>query len=155
MILVLKKKEPLIKLAIQTLLLPGRDLNEKFDHAAQFGFDAVELVVNPDFDLVKNINIVRSAISTSGLLISNICTHAIHDPIHPDLVERRKRISVLTDLMTYAEDLEARGVICVPIRSPLTFPNLSPWKDTYQLTKTLTIHTLGAVSYTHLRAHET
>lgn len=130
-------------LAIQTLLLPGRDLDEKFDNAAIFGFNAVELVINPDFDLFKNFSIVQSAMSNSGLPISNLCTHAIHDPIHPDLPERRKRILTLTDLMTYADDLGARGVICVPIRSPLTFPDLSPWKDSFQLTKALTIRTLG------------
>ena len=67
----------------------------------------------------------------------------MHDPIHPDLAERNKRISMLTDLITFADELDAQGVICVPVRSPLYFPNLSPWKDSYQLTKEMTIHILG------------
>jgi sugar phosphate isomerase/epimerase len=133
-----------MRLSIQTLLLPGLDLEEKFYNAANFGFDAVEVVINPDFDLVpKNIAAVKSAMHTSGLPISNICTHPMHDPIHPDLAERKKRLSMLTDLMTFADELHARGVICVPVRSPIKFPNLSPWKNSYQLTKEITIHIIA------------
>lgn len=41
--------------AIQTLLLPGRDLEEKFANAARFGFDAVEVAISPQFDLASNL----------------------------------------------------------------------------------------------------
>jgi sugar phosphate isomerase/epimerase len=132
-----------MQLAIQTLLLPGKELKEKFTNAAHFGFDAVEIVVNPEFDLAQNMASVEEAMTASGLPVSNICTHPIHDPIHPDPTERQQRLSMLAELMRMADELDARGVICVPVRPPHSFPNLSPWKDSYQLVKDMTINILG------------
>jgi sugar phosphate isomerase/epimerase len=130
-------------LAIQTLLLPGSSLEEKFHHAARYGFDAVEVVVNPEFDLAENLPDLRRAMQASGLPISNICTHPTHDPILPDPAERQKRLAVLAELLTLADELGASGVICVPVRPPHEFPALSPWKNRYELLKALTIETLG------------
>ncbi|MDD5467010.1 MAG: hypothetical protein PHS96_04325 [Anaerolineales bacterium] len=41
--------------AIQALLLPGRDLEEEFANAARFSFDAVGVVISPQFDLASNL----------------------------------------------------------------------------------------------------
>jgi len=131
-----------MRLAIQTILLPGNNLEEKFSIAAYYGFDAVEVVVNPEFDLAENLSTIKHAMNTSGLPVSNICTHPIHDPIVPDPDERREKLAVLADLMGMADELDARGVICVPVRPPYTFPDLSPWVDQYELLKNLTVETL-------------
>jgi sugar phosphate isomerase/epimerase len=132
-----------MKLSIQTLLLPGENLQKKFINAARFGFDAVEVVVNPQFDLAENLPEVQNAVRASGLPVSDICTHPMHDPILPDYAERRKRLGALAGLMGLADELGARGVICVPVRPPFEFPDLSPWKNRYELLKALTVETLG------------
>ncbi|MBN1147996.1 MAG: sugar phosphate isomerase/epimerase [Anaerolineales bacterium] len=132
-----------MRLAIQTLLLPGANLEDKFCNAARYGFDAVEIVVNPQFELAQNQGEVRRAMRASGLPVSNICTHPIHDPLLPDPAERRARLAALAELVRLADDLEASGVISVPVRPPYQFPDLSPWKSRYELLKALTIETLG------------
>jgi sugar phosphate isomerase/epimerase len=131
-----------MRVAIQTLLLPGRDLQEKFANAARYGFDAVEVAVGPDFDLRKNLQAIQSASHLSGLPVSDICTHPIHDPILPDTTERRKRLAGLSNLMAMADELGATGVICVPVRPPYEFTDLPPWSDRYTLIKELTIAVL-------------
>ncbi len=131
-----------MKLAIQTLLLPGRDLGEKFANAARYGFNGVEVAIGPQFDLQQNLEAIRRASQASGLPVSDICTHPIHDPISPDRAERQKRLAVLSRLVEMAGELGAGGVICVPVRPPFEFPSLSPWKSRYDLVKALTIEAL-------------
>jgi sugar phosphate isomerase/epimerase len=132
-----------MKLAIQTLLLPGKDLHEKFANARRFGFDGVEIVANPEFDLRQNFERIQGASQASGLPVSDICTHPMHDPFVPDVSERRRRLAVLADLMQMANDLGATGVICVPLRPPFEFPDLSPWMGRYELIQSFVIVTLG------------
>lgn len=137
-----------MRLAIQTLLLPGRDLAEKFANARQFGFDAVEVAIGPDFDLRSNLSALQRASRSSGAPVSDICTHPIHDPIVPDMNERRKRLEALAELMMLADELGASGVICVPVRPPFEFPDPTPEKGDplgrlYERVRGLTIDTLG------------
>ena len=120
-----------MQIAIQTLLLPGRDLLEQFDNAARYGFDGVEIAVGPTFDLRTKMPEIRRAMESSGLPVSDICTHPMHDPIIPDAAERSNRLLILRELMELADNLNAGGVVSVPVRPPHEFPDFSPWKDTY------------------------
>ena len=110
-----------LKLAVQTLLLPGRDLGEKFDAARRFGFDAVEVAVGPDFNLGENVVDIQTAVASSGLPVAAICTHPMHDPLQPDLVERARRFAALTELLAAATEVGARGVVSVPVRPARSF----------------------------------
>lgn len=116
---------PTLRLAIQTLLLPGDDLTEKFAAAAHAGFDGVEVAVGPAFDLASHLYEVHAACEASGLPVCAICTHPIHDPLVPDTAERKKRFAGLTQLVALADELGATGVVSVPLRPPHTFPDLS------------------------------
>lgn len=131
-----------MRLAIQTLLLPGRDLVEQFDNAARYGFDGVEIAVGPTFDLTMHLSDVQQAMKSSGLPVSDICTHPMHDPIVPDPVERTKRLQLLKELLSQADHLGASGVVSVPVRPPHQFPDLSPWKDGYALMHDFAVTTL-------------
>ena len=111
-----------MKLAVQTSLLPGADLSERFANAASFGFDAVELVVGPAFDLEDQIGDVRRAMASSDLPIAAICTHSMHDPLVPEPEERARRFAALSRLVELAGDLGAGGVVSVPVRPPHLFP---------------------------------
>ncbi len=111
-----------MKLAIQTLLLPGDDLEARFEAAARYGFDGVEVAVGPAFDLAAQVPAVRRAMGASGLPVAAICTHPIHDPLVPDQAERARRFEALGRLVGLADELGAGGVVSVPVRPPHRFP---------------------------------
>jgi sugar phosphate isomerase/epimerase len=122
-----------MQLAIQTLLLPGRDLVEKFDCAAQCGFDGVEIAVGPNFDLMNQMPVLRQAMASSGLAVADICTHPMHDPVVPDAKERQLRLAKLTELVQLADELGATGVVSVPVRPPHLFAEFVGREDREEL----------------------
>ena len=105
-----------MKLAIQTSRLPGDDLAQKFQRAAGYGFDGVEVSIGPAFDLADHFSEVRDAVQASGLPCTAICTHSMHDPLQPDPGARARRFARLTELVRMADELGAEGVISVPVR---------------------------------------
>lgn len=114
-----------MRLAIQTLLLPGANLAEQFATAARFGFDGVEVSVGPMFDLGEHVTEVREASESSGLPVCAICTHPIHDPLVPDADERARRFTALANLLQLTEDLGAGGIVSVPVRPPHAFSEMT------------------------------
>lgn len=114
-----------MKLGIQTLRLPGETLDEQFANAKRFGFDAVEVSIGPAFNLSERRDDVQRAMDSSGVPVCAICTHSIHDPLQPDLVERERRFAELAELLRLADELGAAGVISVPVRRPVTFPEFT------------------------------
>ncbi len=110
-----------LRIAIQTVLVPGRDLQERFANAARFGFDGVEISVGVDDDLERQLRDCGDASRTSGLPIAAICTTRAHDPLQDDPGERSRRFDVLTQVLALAEDLGAAGVVSVPLRPARAF----------------------------------
>ena len=43
-----------LRLAVQTLLVPGESMEEKFANARDYGYDAIEIAVGPSYDLGEN-----------------------------------------------------------------------------------------------------
>jgi sugar phosphate isomerase/epimerase len=62
---------------------------------------------------------------SSGVPVCAICTHSIHDPLQPDAIERERRFAGLAELLRLADELGAAGVISVPVRRPVTFPDFT------------------------------
>src|SRR6478736_6776402 len=127
-----------VKLAIQTGLLPGRDLQEQFANAARYGYDGIEVNINPAFHLDDWLNDLLAASQSSGLPISSICTHPIHDPLRMEPVEREARFQRLTQLLELSDTLGASGIVSVPVRPPATFPgeqsvNVDPYSIAAEL----------------------
>jgi sugar phosphate isomerase/epimerase len=114
-----------MKLGIQTARLPGETLDEKFANAKAFGFDGVEVNVNPEFDLGDHVAELQAASASAGIPVCAICTHSIHDPLQPDAAEREQRFAGLTRLLELADELGAAGVVSVPVRRPVTFPSFN------------------------------
>jgi len=114
------------RFAVQTLLLPGRDLAEQFVNAAAYGYDGVEVAVGPSFDLGDRMAELQSASESSGLPVAAVCTHPLHDPLHPDPAEQRHRLVALARLLDQADELRAAGVVSVPIRPGGAFPGADP-----------------------------
>lgn len=123
-----------MKIGIQTSRLPGETLGEKFTAAGQLGFDAVEVNVGPTFDLAAHLDEIRQASEEAGIPVCAICTHSIHDPLQPDPAERATRFAGLAELLRLADELGAAGVISVPVRRPVTFPDFTdPERETMAL----------------------
>jgi sugar phosphate isomerase/epimerase len=113
-----------VKIGIQTARLPGDTLTEKFANAKRYGFDGVEVNVNPEFDLGDHVDELKAASEAAGIPVCAICTHSIHDPLQPDERERAQRFAGLARLLELADQLGANGVVSVPVRRPVTFPDL-------------------------------
>jgi sugar phosphate isomerase/epimerase len=118
-----------VKIGIQTTRLPGETLAAKFADAKRLGFDAVEVSIGPTFDLAERFDDVKRAADAAGVPVCAICTHSIHDPLQPDPAERERRLAGLAKLLQLADDLGAAGVISVPVRRPVTFPNFTTDPD--------------------------
>lgn len=112
-----------LKLAVQTLLVPGETVEEKFANARDYGYDAIEIAVGPTYELGEHLAELQTASVATGLPIAAICTHPIHDPLQPDKAERAKRFAALTELLGQADALGARGVVSVPLRPARGFAN--------------------------------
>lgn len=133
------------KFAVQTIHLPGRDIGEQFEFAARCGYDAVEVAIRPDFDLIERVSAVESASRNAGIPVCAICTTRVHDPLHPDPTEQAKRLTAISDLLAAADALGANGVVSVPVRPPLMFDDV-PWSERWMRLRDRLIDALGAWS---------
>jgi sugar phosphate isomerase/epimerase len=132
-----------MKLAIQQTLLPGADLKEKFQRAAAYGFNGVELAAwGFEQPLSHYAEEIEAASAASGIPVSSACPASDGDLVHPDPVEREERLARLVDKLKLTERLGARGVIALPIRPPVKLPNLAPVADEHQLITQLTVEAI-------------
>lgn len=134
-----------MKLAIQHHLVPGGTLAERFQRAADYGFDGVELTAwGLPRPFAEEHDAISGAIQASGLPVASLCTMRDDDFVHPDPEERARRLVKLVALLRYADRIGAAGLIGLPIRQPLQMPDLSPWADSRAVTTELTTRLLGA-----------
>ena len=118
-----------LKLAVQTLLVPGETMDVKFANVRDYGFDAIEIAIGPSNELGEHLAELKAASAITGLPIAAICTHPIHDPLQPDKTERTKRFAALTDLLAQANELGARGVVSVPLRPARGFASYAEQQE--------------------------
>jgi sugar phosphate isomerase/epimerase len=134
-----------VKLSIQQTLLPEGNLSERFERAREYGFSGVELAAwgfpgaIPDF-----LSEIEMAMQTSGLVVSSLCTARQDDFVHPEPRERERRLDGLVEMLQFADTIGARGVIALPIRLPLHFPDLSPLANERSLITQMSALTLKA-----------
>jgi len=136
-------KEIKREVSVQQTLIPGVDLKERFQRAAEFGFDGVELAVwgfeSPIADHFEEIDEAKRA---SGIAVSSICTSSADDLVHPEAVEREKRLTGLVHYLQIAEALGASGVIALLLCPPVRLPDLSPVGDETSLITRLLLASL-------------
>ncbi|MEA3345741.1 MAG: sugar phosphate isomerase/epimerase family protein [Chloroflexota bacterium] len=129
-----------MKIAIQESLITGRDAAERFDRAASFGFEGIEVGWR---NLAERVVELKRASRNSGLPISTICSGSPHDPLALYPQERGERLDRMVELLELADELGAVGSICVPIRRSLSFPDLSPAFSTRELISKLAAEMLA------------
>jgi sugar phosphate isomerase/epimerase len=133
-----------MKLAIQHHLVPGESLAERFQRAAEYGFDGVELTAwGLPRPFAEEREAIEAAMKASGLPVASLCTSGNDDFVHPDPQERARRFDKLVALLRFADTVGAAGLIGLPIRQPLAMPDLSPWADARTVTTELTTRLLA------------
>lgn len=134
-----------MKLAVQHTLLPGASLSEKFQQAADLGYDGVELSAwGIAGAITDHADAILAAIKTSGVPVSSFCPGQDDDLVHPDPVARAERVTGLISRLKLADKIGAAGVIALPIRPPTHLPDLSPLADERRLISDLTIAAVSA-----------
>lgn len=110
-----------LRLAVQNALLPGDAPGAWFEHAAEFGFDGVELNHHDAYDVRAEVDAIANASESSGAKVAAICTTGRQDPIVREQEQRNDRVREIVELVDAASSLGAAGVISVPIRPAADF----------------------------------
>ena len=133
-----------MKIAVQHNLVPGANLLERFERAAAFGYEAVEVTAwgfpGPIANFADDIIAARDK---SGLPVSTICSQGSDDFVHPEPAERKKRLEGLIGLLELADAIGARGVVALPIRPPVRLPDLSPAQTERELIHAVAVSQLS------------
>ena len=146
-----------MRLSAHQTSLPGVDLSERFQRAAECGLAGIELAFGRTarvYDLQVEID---KAMAASGLPVGSICGTFEGPIIHPDPAERESRLADLIRTLEFADAIGARGVIQVPLFSPRFLPemsqqglpDLSPFADEDTLITQLLLAILGEVVERH------
>ncbi|HID56306.1 TPA: sugar phosphate isomerase/epimerase [Candidatus Poribacteria bacterium] len=125
-----------MKLAAQEGLIPGRDLAEKLDNAARFGFEGIEFwgsgIENRQDEIIKTTE-------NHQVKPSTICAGYGGCLLDPNRSERDKAMGDIKKLLKVAANIGAVGLIVVPIFGGPRINDLSPYKSAVQLEKELLI----------------
>ena len=125
-----------MKLAVQEGLIPGRDLAEKLDNAAKFGFEGIEFWGSGLEN--RQEEIIRATENHQGKP-STICAGYGGCLLDPNRSERDRAVNDIKKLLKVAANIGAVGLIVVPIFGGPRINDLSPYKSAVQLEKELLI----------------
>lgn len=101
-----------LRLAIQENLLPAETLDEKWEQAAAWGYDAIELRGDT---LRTERRAIIPRVRSGEVRVAGIVGGYRGWPIATDPDERLQCLEDLVRLLNYAAEVEAAGVIVVPI----------------------------------------
>ncbi|MCS7104754.1 MAG: sugar phosphate isomerase/epimerase [Thermofilaceae archaeon] len=133
-----------MKLSIQENLVPGLKLEEKLIKAERFGFDGVEVWGH---GMRERIEEIKQALSTVKIRISTICSGYRGDLLSANWEERRIAVQDLGELLGFAAQLEATGVITVPTFGGPKLPDLRPlYSSVWELERALLMTELRELS---------
>lgn len=113
-----------MKLALQEGMAPGASFADKLQSAHSLGFEGLE--VNW-LSVLERLDEMRAALESSPVRVSTVCGSGRHDILCLDRIEREGRLAEIRRLLDGAAALGAVGLIIVPIRTGVRFPDLSPF----------------------------
>jgi len=99
--------------AYNSLVYFGEDVAQSVDRVARFGYDAIEIVGEPDqIDASRVVKVARDA----GVGVSSICSiyTAERDLAHPDPRARESAIQYVRDLADFAATMNCPTVVVHP-----------------------------------------
>ena len=100
----------MMKLACQEQLLPGDDLQAKFDFARRAGFDGIELRAKGDGHFAQRLPELRAA-AKAGVVMRTVCPETDHFIGDFDADQRRDAIEQLRSQLSVIAELEGEGVL--------------------------------------------
>jgi sugar phosphate isomerase/epimerase len=101
------------KYAYNALVYYGEDIAKSIDRVARFGYDAIEVVGEPEqFDGKQ----IKQLAAGAGITVSSICSlyTAERDLSHPDKAKRERAIQYVKDVAAFAHDMECPTIIVHP-----------------------------------------
>lgn len=125
-----------MKLASQEGLVPGRDLSEKLDNLAEYGYQGIEFGGR---GLEERQDEIIKATENHSVKPSSICAGFRGCPLDCDQVQRELAVSDMKKLLEVAANIGAVGLIMVPVFGGPRINDLSPYKSAIQLEKELLV----------------
>jgi sugar phosphate isomerase/epimerase len=135
-----------MKFGIQTGLLPGDSLKEKFANAKRYGFEGIEAWGG---DLKGRLDEHLQASEAVGLPISSMCLGFEGCLLSPRPEERRKALDGIVELLKLGEPInpaEGCHLVVPPIFGPPQINDLSPYKSAIELEYDLLILLLKEIA---------
>lgn len=123
-----------MKLACQEGMAPGASLEEKLDNLEKYGYEGIEFGGRGLWDRVDEVN---RACAKSRVKASSICAGFSGCLLDTDPNERKKAMDDIKRLLSVAADINAVGLIMVPIFGGPRVPNLQPYKSAVEIEKEL------------------
>jgi sugar phosphate isomerase/epimerase len=103
----------MFKYSYDSLVYFGEDVAKSIERLAKFGYDAIELVGEPDAYDTKR---VRNLVSDYGISVSSICSiyNQERDLAHPDANKRRQAIDYVKRVADMSAEVGAPVMIVAP-----------------------------------------
>jgi len=131
-----------MKLACGEMIIPGNSFKEKVEFLRYAGFDGIDLV---GAGLKDRLEEVKDILAGSNIKVTAIYSRLQYPLLSGDIQERRIAMEQLKERLLVASELEALGVIFVPIFGAPRIPDLSPFMNTLELEKALLIAILREI----------
>jgi len=125
-----------MKLASQERLVSGRDLAEKLDNLAEYGYEGIEF---GGHGLEERQNEIIKATENHPVRPSSICIGYRGWLLDSDKAQRDLAMSDMKKLLKVSANIGAVGLIMVPIFGKPRINDLSPYKSAIQLEKELLV----------------
>jgi sugar phosphate isomerase/epimerase len=117
-------------IAIHEDRLRGSSMIEKFQHARDLGAQGVEVW---GANLTEKVPEIVAAMEQTGLRTAAIDHGRQRNLLDPDPDERERALKQLRESIANAVDLDAAGVVFVPMFGEALYPDLSPWMSAAEL----------------------
>ena len=118
-----------MRLAVQENMVPGATLLDKLQKMERYGFEGVEVWGSGIKERLKEI---RSALSSSKIHFSTICSGYSGDLLGPDRKSRELAMEGIRERLRVCADLGGVGGITVPTFRGPKIPDLFPWRPDVQ-----------------------
>jgi sugar phosphate isomerase/epimerase len=101
------------KYSYNALVYHGEDIARSVDRVARFGYDAIEVVGEPEqFDPRR----IKKLTEDAGIRVSSICPlyTASRDLVHPEANQRARAVQYVRDVAEFAAEMECPTIIVHP-----------------------------------------
>lgn len=113
--------------SFDSLVYYGEDVSKSIERVARFGYNAIELVGEPDAYDTKR---VRNLVNDYGIAVSSICSiyNSERDLAHPDPAKRRKAVDYVKSVADMSAEVGAPVMIVAPTANGKT-ASLANYED--------------------------